>query len=96
MGFGLFQGNNTIIAFLMLIFIGLVLYYYDRIPKNKAAVIFAALLLGGAIGNFIDRIFFGFVRDFIDFSFWPAFNIADAAITIGGIGLLVYLMKKKK
>lgn len=94
-GFGLFQGQNTAVIFLMMIFIGLVLYYYDKIPKNKWVVALAALLIGGAVGNLIDRVSFGFVRDFIDFSFWPAFNMADAAITVGGIGLLVYFMKKK-
>lgn len=95
MGFGMMQGQNTIIIFLTLIFIGLVMYYYDRIPKNKTLTIFTAMLLGGAIGNLIDRVFLGFVRDFIDFSFWPAFNIADASITIAGIALIIFMLKKK-
>lgn len=93
-GFGLFQGNNSAIIFLTLIFIGLVLYYYDRIPKNRWVVLLAALVLGGAVGNLIDRIALGFVRDFIDFAFWPAFNIADSAITIGAVGLIAYFIKK--
>ena len=43
------------------------------------------LVLGGTIGNLIDRLRFGYVTDFIDFNLWPAFNVADAAITIGVI-----------
>ena len=49
----------------------------------------AALVAGGAMGNLTDRIFRGTVVDFIDFRFWPAFNAADTAITIGAI-LLVW------
>ena len=49
------------------------------------------LVLGGAMGNLIDRIYRGSVTDFIDFSFWPAFNIADSAIVIGTI-MLAYLL----
>jgi len=96
MGFGMMQGYNTALAFLTLVFIGAVLYYYDRIPKENSLIVFVGLLVGGALGNFIDRIAFGFVRDFIAFSFWPSFNIADAAITIGGIGIIIYFWRKKK
>lgn len=46
------------------------------------------LIWGGATGNLIDRLTLGAVRDFISFSFWPSFNVADAAITIGVIVLL--------
>ncbi len=96
MGFGLMQGQTWMIAWITIIFIGILLYYYDKMPGKKIIVVFAGLLLGGAVGNLIDRIAFGFVRDFIAFTFWPAFNIADMAITVGGIGLLVYLWRKKE
>ena len=55
-----------------------------------------ALILGGAIGNWIDRIRFGAVIDFLDFRVWPVFNIADSAITIGVALYLLLLLKKKK
>jgi signal peptidase II len=56
-----------------------------------------SLILGGAIGNWIDRLRFGAVIDFIDFRVWPVFNIADAAITIGvGLYFIRVLTSKDK
>ncbi|MDI7245881.1 MAG: signal peptidase II [Bacillota bacterium] len=51
----------------------------------------SALVLGGAVGNLIDRVRVGYVIDFIDFRVWPVFNLADAAITAGAL-LVVYAM----
>jgi len=51
------------------------------------------LVLGGAVGNLIDRLRFGYVTDFIDVGLWPAFNIADSAITIGVILLAYSLLR---
>ena len=48
------------------------------------------VFLGGVIGNLVDRLMRGVVIDFIDLGFWPAFNIADAAITVSTIGLIIY------
>lgn len=60
-----------------------------------------SLILGGAIGNFIDRVRFGYVVDFIDFHWfnkyhWPAFNIADTAIVIGVALLIFYTLAEKR
>ena len=72
---------------------GLILYYFHRTPGGHRALAAAfALILGGAVGNLIDRLRFGQVVDFLDFYLgryhWPAFNIADSAITVG-IGIFV-------
>jgi len=93
--FSLFQGMTTLIIWLSIIVIGIILYVFDKIPRKKYVLVSTALLLGGITGNLIDRIRFGYVIDFIDFRIWPAFNIADSAITIGVIGLIIYLIRKK-
>lgn len=55
------------------------------------------LILGGALGNLVDRLLYGAVIDFIDFHFWPAFNVADSAVTVAVILLLYreYIPKKR-
>ncbi len=55
-----------------------------------------ALILGGAAGNWIDRVRYGAVVDFLDFRIWPVFNVADSAITIGvGLYLLHFLKNER-
>lgn len=93
-GFGILKGSNTILIFTSLIIIGIILFYFDRIIKEKPIHIPIALILGGAIGNLIDRLFLGYVIDFIDFRVWPTFNLADSCITIGALWLVVYFWKK--
>jgi signal peptidase II len=53
------------------------------------------LIAGGAVGNALDRIFIGTVTDFINFHFWPAFNVADSALTIGVILLAWHAFRKE-
>jgi len=55
-----------------------------------------ALILGGAIGNWIDRIRFGAVIDFLDFRVWPIFNVADSAITAGVFLYLILIIKEEQ
>jgi len=97
-GFGLLNNpaSRWILILTTVIIIGVILYYYRDIPKKYLPVVSTSLILGGAIGNLIDRFLFGFVIDFIDFRFWPAFNIADSGVTIGVIGLIVYFWQTKK
>ena len=75
----------------VLISIGL-LIWLTKLAKTNMEAISVSLILGGAIGNVIDRIYFGYVIDFLDVYYgthhWPAFNIADSAIVIGA-GLLI-------
>ncbi|MBI2574843.1 signal peptidase II, partial [Candidatus Woesearchaeota archaeon] len=52
-----------------------------------------ALILAGTTGNIIDRLLLGYVTDFIAFSFWPAFNIADSALTIGTGLMILYFAR---
>jgi signal peptidase II len=97
--FGLFAAGSSSIGVLTLtllglVALGLVLYYFWRTPATNKSVLFAlALILGGAVGNLVDRVMSGSVTDFIDVyvgtHHWPTFNAADSAITIG-IVLLTY------
>lgn len=59
---------------------------------NKLISTALALILSGAVGNLVDRIIQGFVTDFIDLKWWPVFNVADSAITVGGVMLVVALI----
>lgn len=97
-GFGLLNtpAARWILILITIVIIGIILYYYKELPKKYLPIISTSLILGGAIGNLIDRSLFGFVIDFIDFRFWPAFNIADSAVTIGVIGLIIYFWQTKK
>jgi len=59
----------------------------------KKDLISLGFLLGGAIGNLIDRSYYGYVIDFIDLKIWPSFNLADAFSTIGVILLIIYIIR---
>ncbi|NQV91805.1 signal peptidase II [Candidatus Woesearchaeota archaeon] len=95
-GFSILTGRTWLLSFISLIVIVGLIYYYKDIPKQKTPQLLFALFLGGAIGNFIDRAMRSFVIDFIDFGWWPAFNIADMSLTISVVGLLVYYIIEEK
>ncbi len=71
-----------------------IILFYKKIPDDWRFAF--ALILGGAIGNLIDRIMFGAVTDFVDISIWPVFNLADAAITLAAILLIIAMWKEEK
>ena len=78
-----------------------ILIWLARLPKNKNLTACAlSLILGGALGNVYDRMIHGYVVDFLDFHInnyhWPAFNIADSAICIGAVILILISFKSKK
>lgn len=89
--FGLFQGQSFALTIVALIGVAAILAYvlvisrYFSWPNSMLGRTALGLVLGGTMGNLIDRLRFGYVTDFISFSFWPAFNIADSAVTVGAI-----------
>jgi len=94
-GFGILQQQRWILISISFIVIGAIFYYFDRIKEKETILqILIGFVLGGTIGNLIDRISYGFVIDFLDFRIWPIFNFADSFITIGVIGLIFYLWEK--
>ena len=68
-GFGLLQGYTWLLALISLIVAGAVIVFYKLIPKDRQTQIMWALFFGGVVGNLLDRLFRGYVIDFIDFGF---------------------------
>ncbi|MCC5465043.1 signal peptidase II [Pelosinus baikalensis] len=90
--FGLFEHQTLFFLIVAVSLVSAAIYFYPRIPKKYSLLRFGTgLLVGGAIGNVIDRIKTGYVIDFFDFRIWPVFNIADAAI-VCGVGCIVFTM----
>ncbi|MBS3096789.1 signal peptidase II [Candidatus Woesearchaeota archaeon] len=94
--FGLFKGLNWFFILFSIIVVIAIFYYLKKAVKNneKLTQFAVGLLLGGTIGNLIDRIAYGYVIDFIDFRIWPVFNVADSAVTISVVLLITLLWKK--
>lgn len=87
--FGLFQGQGMFFAFLALLVVGTIIYYFPKVDVLDWPLRLAMVLqLGGAVGNLVDRLMIGHVTDFISVGNFPVFNIADASISIG-VGVLV-------
>jgi signal peptidase II len=83
-----------------LLALGLILYFYRQTQKSMPYLRLAlALIFGGAVGNLIDRVRFGEVIDFLDVYVghwhWPAFNVADSAVSIGVIIFMLHIAFKK-
>lgn len=103
--FGILAGSHeairlTVLVVFSLVAIGFILVLLKRLPSGETGLITAlAFILGGAIGNLIDRIAYGEVIDFLDFYWsgyhWPAFNLADSFITIGVLIIAYYLIRAK-
>jgi signal peptidase II len=94
-GFGLLRGQQSLLILISLVVVGVILYHLPVIMKERKTVLPYALLWGGALGNLIDRVYFGYVVDFLDFRVWPVFNIADSAITIGAVWLIILYWNEK-
>lgn len=93
--FSLFSGNTTVLAVLSVAFV-LAFFVYDlfNYSKNPWYVLGFAFIVAGAVGNMVDRIWLGYVRDFIRFDFvtFPIFNVADMCLTIGLVLYAVYIL----
>lgn len=95
-GFGIFQGKTiglTIVTFIVVI--AICVYLFFALKETEWLRISLVFITAGGIGNIVDRIAFGYVRDFIQFSFWdnfPVFNVADSFVTVGAFMLVVVLI----
>jgi signal peptidase II len=93
--FGIEAGGKTIvIALIALALLALVLYF-ARHTARPLIWLPTGLLIGGALGNIVDRIRDGAVTDFLKIPAWPAFNVADVAITAGVLTLVLVLERRE-
>ena len=87
--FGLFPNQTILLTVASIFAIGLLIYFYRTQVSSSRLLRFAiGLQLGGALGNLLDRLISGAVVDFIDFGWWPIFNVADSSIVVGMILLV--------
>lgn len=94
--FGMLEHQRWIFIAVALLVVVLALVFYKHIQRESLITrIGAGLLLGGALGNLLDRIQSGLVVDFLDFRIWPVFNIADIAIC-GGAAMLIWDMWQRR
>jgi signal peptidase II len=89
--FGLFSDGGLVLVVIGVAAVAALLAFFVSHSRRPLVWLPTGLLLGGAAGNLIDRLRDGYVTDFIDLPFWPAFNLADSCITIGVLSLLYVL-----
>jgi signal peptidase II len=89
--FGLFAGGGAVLVIFALAALTALLVFFARHRDRPLVWLPTGLLIGGALGNLIDRTLDGAVTDFADLPLWPAFNLADVAITFGVLTLLYVL-----
>jgi len=94
--FGVLKDNANLLIYVGILFL---LFFFRFVfkekNKNLLFLISSGLIIGGALSNIYDRVFYGYVLDYIDLRFWPVFNLADSCISIGVILLLFDSFRKK-
>lgn len=93
--FGILKNQTPLFVVTSIFAIILIYRSLKTDTKHKLYSVSLGLILAGAIGNLIDRLFCGYVIDFLDFLIWPVFNVADSAITVGAILLAWTILFKK-
>jgi signal peptidase II len=93
LAFGIGQGEGFVLAVTVVALV-LVLLWFAFDPTRPGLWLAVGLLVGGALGNLADRVRMDAVTDFIDPPLWPAFNLADVAITLGALGLILISMSR--
>jgi len=87
--FGLFSNATAAVIVVTTVAIAWMLVYFARSgARHPVLPVALGLVIGGSISNLADRVRLGFVTDFLDFRYWPAFNLADSFIVIG-VGILL-------
>jgi signal peptidase II len=91
--FGLFSSATPVVIALTTVAIGWMLLFFARSgARHPALPVALGLLIGGSLSNLVDRVRLGYVTDFLDLRYWPAFNLADSCIVVGVALLLCALV----
>jgi signal peptidase II len=91
--FGLFASATSIVIVLTMLAVAWMLYFFARSgARHPVLPVALGLVIGGSVSNLIDRVRLGHVTDFLDFKYWPAFNLADTFIVVGVAALLLALV----
>ena len=93
--FGLASGGGARLVLLTVLALAVVAYVFWRDPTRPGLWVAAGLLAGGALGNLADRIRVDAVTDYVQIGSWPAFNLADVAVTAGAIVLALSYLREK-
>jgi signal peptidase II len=87
--FGLFSSATVVVIVLTAVAVGWMLAFFGRSgARHPILPVALGLIIGGSLSNLLDRVRLGYVTDFLDFRYWPAFNLADSFIVIGVLVLL--------
>ncbi|MGI6207441.1 MAG: signal peptidase II [Anaerolineae bacterium] len=91
--FGLLPEAATLFAIVKVVVVIALAVWYDRLPVQHFLVrLSIGMIQGGALGNLVDRLTTGYVVDFLHVHFWPIFNVADSAVSVGVVILAIYLL----
>lgn len=94
-GFGIFAEHTELLSILTIAIVATVIgYVIKKRPESKCLVVALTFMVGGAVGNLVDRIRLGYVVDFFDFRWihFPIFNVADCFVTVGAVLFAVYIL----
>ena len=95
--FGFFASRTTVVIAVTTIAVGWMLWFFARSARRHPVLPVAlGLVIGGSLSNLLDRVRLGYVTDFLDFRYWPAFNLADSFIVIGVLVLLGVLVHAER
>jgi signal peptidase II len=95
--FGSFRGQSLALAVVALAIVAGLVVYYRRVARPSLALaVSLGLLVGGAVGNLIDRVRLGHVVDYFAVVAWPKFNVADAAVTVGVLLLVWHVLTEER
>jgi signal peptidase II len=99
--FGMFQGARVFFVIASFLAVGLIIYLGRRLPREqRTRRVLLGLILGGAVGNLVDRVASGEVIDFVQIGvaghYWPVFNLADAGVTVGAALLILYALRSQR